>query len=900
MSACASESQKLWREVCSDLEAEFASLDITIVGDDGIKDFDGFQAAMNVFCRTYRDKRTTSLARDKISAGMQHLLSFEKAISLSAQLSMPSALLWAGTMAVFQAVCRFATHMTTILDEFNHFYTALPRFDEYLEIYSGAAPLAYQLRNIFKDYGKLCIEAVRWMMRKPFVNAFRNLVSSSPEARLKAVIASMEHHKKEFKEEAECLLHRRLDSPRGHRSRPSAVRSSPSNQSAFLVVGRRDRRFTGRDAVLNHIHAMLSSPKTSPLAEATSYLLHGLSGIGKTSTALEYAYRHRESYDSIFWLTAETTSDLVRSWAQVVSRLRSMELIPPGSESGDDTGTDCARDWFETTKHKWLLVFDNVEDWASISKYWPKSAEATSAIIVTAQNQEFRRQCSHSYLLPDLSVENGSDLLMSYVHNNEPASWDEEVSETAASKRIVEMFGGLPLALAHIGGYISDAHCTLPQFIDFIEKRYPSLWECDLIVPGTQSTNKPKLSAIWDFALQELPIKAKTVLYTMAFLNSDTIHSEMFTGVGAEVYSRPDPLPSPMCSAEEFHDLVRRLIKRALLRADNETRCTYLMHRALQRAIIYKLDKDPAEREKIFQEAAWAVRRITPAASPIQVPTLRLWMAFERAVPHVMALEAAFSMMEPAITGSVELARLLYDAAFNTWERESGHDGLRLLKTAEKILNALDHDPSSRLRPDIYAVIGVICDNIGISERETALRYRRLSVPIRQVIYDRLHPTDAARREAEILLHNSLNDTAESYLQYYDFANANQLIDQCYQRYQTWGTETDFPFEYGKYYRNKSTVLMLQRQFDAAIKSAQRACELQKLHSGVGPRYLFYKQDLAGIVLQSGDLETALQHQLELYKLRNDICGKFHDVTLQSAYAVGAMYYHRGDPAEAE
>jgi len=102
MSACAPESQRLWREVCSDIEAEFASLDIAIVGDGGIKDRDGFQAAIDVICKTYRDKRTTSFARDKLSPGMQHLLSFEKAITLSAQLSMPSALLWGGTLAVFQ------------------------------------------------------------------------------------------------------------------------------------------------------------------------------------------------------------------------------------------------------------------------------------------------------------------------------------------------------------------------------------------------------------------------------------------------------------------------------------------------------------------------------------------------------------------------------------------------------------------------------------------------------------------------------------------------------------------------------------------------------------------------------------------------------------------------------
>ncbi|KAL4916867.1 hypothetical protein BDW62DRAFT_202361 [Aspergillus aurantiobrunneus] len=69
------------------------------------------------------------------------------------------------------------------------------------------------------------------------------------------------------------------------------------------------------------------------------------------------------------------------------------------------------------------------------------------------------------------------------------------------------------------------------------------------------------------------------------------------------------------------------------------------------------------------------------------------------------------------MTGSVEFATLLYDAAFNTWERESSQDGLRLLSTAEDVLDELAYDPNGKLRADILVMRGVINDNIGITAR---------------------------------------------------------------------------------------------------------------------------------------------------------------------------------------
>ena len=61
-----------------------------------------------------------------------------------------------------------------------------------------------------------------------------------------------------------------------------------------------------------------------------------------------------------------------------------------------------------------------------------------------------------------------------------------------------------------------------------------------------------------------------------------------------------------------------------------------------------------------------------------------------------------------------------------------------------------------------------------------------------------------------------------------------------------------------------------------------------------------FKFDLACIILQSGDLEQALAMQEEVYESRMFLNGKANELTLESAYAIGALHEYRGRLAEAE
>jgi hypothetical protein len=97
-------------------------------------------------------------------------------------------------------------------------------------------------------------------------------------------------------------------------------------------------------------------------------LLHGLGGIGKTQLAVSYLKKHAHSYSAIMWLDAKTEVALRQSFAATAKRLHryhpTSELLRNAVEFEeiDDTIANM-KEWFSAKEnHRWLLVFDNLEN----------------------------------------------------------------------------------------------------------------------------------------------------------------------------------------------------------------------------------------------------------------------------------------------------------------------------------------------------------------------------------------------------------------------------------------------------------------------------------------------------------------------------------------------------------
>src|SRR5207253_102128 len=93
------------------------------------------------------------------------------------------------------------------------------------------------------------------------------------------------------------------------------------------VPYQRNHYFTGRSDLLEQLHARLRQERTVALTQ--SLALSGLGGIGKTQTAVEYAYQHIQEYSALFWISAETAESILGSFASLADRLNLPEKDEP-------------------------------------------------------------------------------------------------------------------------------------------------------------------------------------------------------------------------------------------------------------------------------------------------------------------------------------------------------------------------------------------------------------------------------------------------------------------------------------------------------------------------------------------------------------------------------------------
>ncbi|MEA3277182.1 MAG: NB-ARC domain-containing protein [Pseudomonadota bacterium] len=181
-------------------------------------------------------------------------------------------------------------------------------------------------------------------------------------------------------------------------------------------------------------------------------VFQGLGGLGKTQLAVEYAYRYRDAYSNgVIWLTADQDLD-----AQLVDLAVKARWIAPESEHRFKL--EIARRRLRSVSGC-LIVFDNLEDPASIRDYLPEPLADPHILVTSRTEQPDFISVPIDLLDPDQSLR-----MLVQEAGREP----DGDTEWKAASEIARSLAGLPLALELAGAYLSRRPVAFQHYLELL------------------------------------------------------------------------------------------------------------------------------------------------------------------------------------------------------------------------------------------------------------------------------------------------------------------------------------------------------------------------------------------------------------------------------------------------
>jgi tetratricopeptide (TPR) repeat protein/transcriptional regulator with XRE-family HTH domain len=437
--------------------------------------------------------------------------------------------------------------------------------------------------------------------------------------------------------------------------------------------------FTGREAQLQQLHEQFVASQPLGSIQAIS----GLAGVGKTQLALTYAYRYREHYHDISWVSAETRETLVTSYVQLARLLR----LPERQEQEQEKVVEAVKGWLR--EHKgWLLILDNVEELGLLHSFLPHPRQG--AVLLTTRLQ-VTEPVAQSLPLECLSREEGAWLLLRRAKRlglEEPLGAATKEEQRRAGD-IAVLLGGLPLALDQAGAYVLETRCSLEEYLRLYESRRVELLGRRGRVPSEHPDSVVTTFGLVVERAERENSAAVDLLRLCAFLSPDAIPEALITNGAAQL---GEMLQMVVEDAWAFNEAVETLQSLSLIQRHVESKRLSL-HRLVQAVLKDAMSKEA--REVWMMRCTRLLHQSFPAGSNLDAEQ-REWC--EQLVPHVLLNADLSARQEMALP---EAASLWHNAA--AYLRDGGQYRqaeslfLRALRLREHLLGLTHPDVAHTL-----------------------------------------------------------------------------------------------------------------------------------------------------------------------------------------------------------
>jgi tetratricopeptide (TPR) repeat protein len=508
-------------------------------------------------------------------------------------------------------------------------------------------------------------------------------------------------------------------------------KSNPQNQERLWNIPyARNPLFTGREHVLKQVYDSLRTSKTAAVS--------GLGGIGKTQTAVEYAYRNRENYNTILWVKAESLESINSDFSTIAHLLN----LPEKKEQEQHLIIEAVKRWFKDHE-RWLVIFDNADDLEMVRDFLPTygkgymllttRAYAMGRIAQRIEIDEMNQDEGALFLLRRATILDPNDSLKAAL------SVDQDTA-----KEIVRVMDGLPLALDQAGAYIEETGSGLSDYLQLYNSRQAEL----LQRRGKLVTDHPdSVATTWSLAFEKVqqanPAPAD-LLRLCAFLDPDVIQEEIITKGAPELGSVLQPVAADPI---KLNDAIGTLLSYSLVRRNPDH--TVSIHRLVQVVLKHSMNKSVQRR--------WAERAVRAVNQAFPEVAYENWLRCQDYIPQVLTCKALIEQWDMTFP---EAAQILNDAGYYLYKRAQYEEAERLFQRAlairERVLGSEHTDTAASLNN-----LAELYDDLGKYEEAEPLYQRALA--IRERVQGTEHPDTAVSLNNLALLyhHQEENEQAE-------------------------------------------------------------------------------------------------------------------------------------------
>ncbi len=356
--------------------------------------------------------------------------------------------------------------------------------------------------------------------------------------------------------------------------------------------------------------------------------ISGLGGIGKTQTAIEYAYRYHYDetfYEWVLWVNADTEINLNQDFGRIAQQLQ----LPVFGEKLEEQ-IEAVHRWLNTHE-KWLLIFDNADTPKWLKKFIPTNPKGK--ILITSRASRFDMVgVTKPIVLSSLEPNEAVDFLC------KKTGFESSESNKAAALELATELGFLPLALEQAGAYILELQIPFKEYLEIYRKKRLELLEepPDFLEEDEPLVENYPTSVLttWSMNFQAVEKANKAsaeLLRFSAFLAPDAIPYELVLKGASE-------LGESIATALDLQDkdveeglidllkLLKPIANYSLINRQSEIYC-YSIHRMVQEVLRDRMDTET--------QKTWVRRSISamePATSDIGIS--EIWRHYAPFISH--------------------------------------------------------------------------------------------------------------------------------------------------------------------------------------------------------------------------------------------------------------------------